>query len=397
MPCNPLRLVLMLLLGLFMAGCDNEEAVQKLTEALQIGEKNLTGLTISSTQNKLIFEPGEVWQLVATGITQNDSTVDVTSDVRWISDNAQLATVNSAGLMTVQAVSGSQTLVIRAEWGPFSESLELLVSDAELLSLSVSNDPLTPDECLSSQLLATGTYSDSTQRPMSDASWIVDNSELATVSGNTLITRKSGLVTVTATRGEVSSPTATITVLDTLTALNLDPADLFSMRVDTTRQINALGDFTNGSVAQNINPATIWRALPQTVAMVSAEGVITAAGTGDAIITGTCGDLTQTVTVSVLDVEGIRIKDPLTTKLRPGEVRALGLVEVLSDGTETTEDLADNDSVIWEIIVGTEVATIDEDGVLTIKDSFGNFAGSFIRITADYQQFEDEIEIFLDK
>lgn len=397
MPCNPFRLVLLLLLGLFMAGCDNEEAVQKLTEALQIGEKNLTDLTISSTQNKLIFEPGEVWQLNATGLTRDNSTVDLTSDVRWISANGQLATVNSAGLMTVQAVTGSQNLVIRAEWGPFNESLELMVSDADLLSLAVSNDPLTPDECLSSRLLATGTYSDASQRPMSDAVWTVDNSDVAYVSGNTLFTRNSGLVTVTANRSGIFSPPVTITVLDTLTALNLDPAELFSMRVDTTRQINALGDFTSGSLAQNINPATTWRALPQTVATVSAEGVVTAAGTGEAVISGTCGDLTSNVTVSVLDVTGILIKDPLTTKLRPGEVRALELIEVLSDGTETTEDLAENDSVIWEITDGTEVATIDEDGVLTMKDSFGNFTGSFIRVTADYQQFDDEIEIFLEK
>ncbi len=385
------------LAGMFLTACDNDEEVRKLAESIEIAERNVVALTLASTQDKRIFEPGESWQLVASGLTAGGTSVNVSADVRWSTSASAIATVDAGGLLRIGAVTGSQDFQVSAEWGRFRSTLDMTASDAELVSLAVSSTPDTPDECRTAALLATGTFSDASTRPLTDAVWSVDDEAVATISGNTLIAREAGVVTLTAVRGAISSPPLTLTVVDALNALRLNPADELSVRVNTTATIRAEGEFDGAATPEDISVATTWSSETASVATVSAAGIISGLRVGETLVTGTCGGLEATTLVSVLDATGIRIKDPSPDRLRTGEVRRLQLYEVLSDGSETTTDLAAEDTVIWKVEEGAAIATIDEEGVVTMAESFANYANNYIQITADYQQFDDEIEIFIEK
>lgn len=391
-----LKAALLIAAAMLISGCDNEVEVQKLSEGIEVGALNLTAIDISSTQNKLVFEPEESWQLVATGTKSNATTVDVSQSVRWSVSDTTLATVSASGLLTTRDFTGNSTLQVTVSWGPYTESLDVTLSDATLVSLAIASDPAEPDECLPAGLQATGTYSDASERPLTDVSWSVDDSNLAFISGNRLIPRTSGIVTLTGTRRGVSSTPLPITVVDTLTDLQTDPATAASVRTGSSLQLRTLGDFSGGATGQDITEATRWSSSNSAVATVSETGQVTTSTAGDATITAGCGGLEDTLTINALNATDVIIVDPLTDRLKPSEVRQLSLFEVLSDSSRGTEDLAQNDSVIWQMVVGSEVATIDADGILTMKSSFAGFTGTYIQITADYQSFDDEIEIFLE-
>lgn len=388
---------LLIAVSALLSACDNETEVQKLSEAIEVGALNLTAIALSSTQNKLIFEPGESWPLVATGTQSNATTVDVSTSVRWSTNDASLATINASGQLTTKAFTGNHTLQVTASWGPYTDTMDVTLSDATLVSLAIASDPVEPDECLPASLQATGTYSDASERPLTDVTWSVDDANLASISGNRLIPHTSGVVTLTGTRRDVSSDPLAITVVDSLVDLQTDPATSVSVRSGSTVQVDALGDFTGGAAGENISEATRWTSSDSTVASVSEAGLVTTTSTaGEATITAGCGGLEDTLTVKSLNATDVRIVDPSTDRLRPGETRQLELYEVLSDNSQSTEDLAENEDVIWQLEVGSEVATVDAKGLITMKSSFGSYTGTYLQIRVDYQSFDDEIEIFLD-
>src|SRR5208283_1689043 len=70
---------------------------------------------------------GETTQFTATGnLTGIGSTQDVTTQVQWLSSNAQVATISSGGLVTAGANSGATTII--AEYGGLTASATVSVT-----------------------------------------------------------------------------------------------------------------------------------------------------------------------------------------------------------------------------------------------------------------------------
>ena len=81
----------------------------------------------------------------------------------------------------------------------------------------------------------------------------------------------------------------------TLTAISITPANQ-SLRVGTTRQLTATGNYSDGST-QNLTASVVWTS--STGITVSNTGLVTAAAIGSSTITATSGATTGTTTVIV--------------------------------------------------------------------------------------------------
>lgn len=380
---------------LLLAACDNAQEASKLDEAIDVAEEEIVSLTISSENDKIIFEPSESWQFTAIGKDADGKEVDISEKVNWSLSDGDNASFDDDGTLTTKNFTGLQTVNANIKWGQFEDSLEITLSDASLTDLAVTVTPSTIDECQSAELTATGTYDDGSSRSLGDVTYESKDTNVATVDDDTLITHVSGNVDVSGTKSGINSGDTPVTVSDTLAEININKGTSVSMRTGGTLVLSTTGDYSDGQNGVNITKATSWDSSEPSIATVSSSGTITAKTIGDTVVTASCGGLEKTINVAVLDVTDIIIVSPTSSELDPEDTVQLQLYEVLSDNSRGTNDLADEDKVIWEIEVGDEIADINDEGKVTMADSFDGYSKSFIRITVDYGEYDDEIELFI--
>jgi len=109
----------------------------------------------------------------------------------------------------------------------------------------------------------------------------------------------------------------------------------------------------------------LWKSDDERVATVDANGLVRAISTGKAVIRAVSADgskmATCTLTV-VVPVSGVRLEGCETSPVAPGQTRQLSAT-VEPDG-------ATNEGVLWSTS-NPEVATVDEDGLVTAGDTVG--------------------------
>ncbi len=193
-------------------------AALALTGCGQFFPSGNTLVAVSISPGNPTVEPNKTQQFTASGTFGDGSTRDVTSTVTWTSSSTNIATINSAGLATAGAGTGSTT--ITATSGSQSAATTLTVSNNTVSSISVSDTSGQTGTILltagtQDQLVATATLSDgSTQNVTNSVTWTSSNSNVATVSSTGLVTAKlaSGTsTTITATSGSVTG-TISVTV-----------------------------------------------------------------------------------------------------------------------------------------------------------------------------------------
>jgi uncharacterized protein YjdB len=173
---------------------------------LTVSAPGPTLVSIAITPASASIALGTTQQFVATGTYSDGSTQNLTSSVTWISSATGVATISSVGLATSIATG---TSTITATSGAVSGTTTLTVTPA-LVSISLSPSSSTLTIGNSSQLTATGTYSDgSTQNVTTSASWTSSSSSTATVLSGLVTAVADGSVSITASLSGVTSPAAT--------------------------------------------------------------------------------------------------------------------------------------------------------------------------------------------
>jgi hypothetical protein len=284
---------------------------------LTVTVTNETLLSIVVTPGVRTIAAGTSQQYVATGFFTDGSEQFLTDTATWASGTVATATISNAaatkGLASGKAVG---TSLITASVGNITNttSATLTVSMAVVTSLSITPNP--PGLALGTtlQLTATGIFSDTTKQPLTaQVAWASATPAVATISNAAgsigLVTPvKKGTTDITATY--VVGPNQTVTATVTLT---VSDAKLKSIAISsstsliekgTTVQYTATGTYTDGAT-QDITKMVTWKSDKTTVATVSntaaSAGLVTAQGTGTAVISATSDLITDTDTLTVND------------------------------------------------------------------------------------------------
>ena len=164
-------------------------------------------------------------------------------------------------------------------------------------SISISPLSISLERDKTYQLQAEVTPKEATEKKVS---WSSSDTQVATVSENGLVTGVNrGTATVTATAGGKSA-TCQVTVTWEVQSVTVSPATLTMTKVGETVQLTA-------TVAPEGAGEAVWSSSDEAVATVSSEGLVTAVGQGNAIITATAGEKTATcevtVEISIVEVE----------------------------------------------------------------------------------------------
>lgn len=207
------------------------------------------------------------------------------------------------------------------------------------------------------------TVLDQNNNPMTGqtVTWTSNNTAVATVSGNGLVTAVSnGTSQITASAGNASG-TANITVAEPVpTRITITPSSHKLEAIGETVELRAtVRDQRNNAMS---GQTITWSSGNESVATVSEEGLVTAVSNGMAEITAKSSSLSANATITVEQIPAAIViaVEPDSTTLTDID-QMLQLTATVSDANEVTiEDAA----VSWSSS-DASVATVDEEGLVT--------------------------------
>lgn len=355
-----------------MSGCRNEEGEKAFVAAVEVVDKDVQSIQIQPGNQGAILEADTTSQFSVIATFGDNTTENVSSRVTWSSSDASVLTVTETGLVRAGSVSGNADLLV--SWSYLSAILPVEVSTARLTGLSFSNLSASLAECLAGTALSVeGSYDDGRTSDVSElvTAWTSSNAAVAKVnSSGVLDTLNSGNVSLEAEYGGQVASQALV-VVDSLTALSLEPDTDFSLETAASRAMTVKA--TDPSETRDVTSIAVFADSPTGVLTIDSSGQLTAGSSiGSAVVTASCGGLTTTpVTVTVVEPKTvtelvIRYDNastspagPFDTSDSPIQLRAFLRY---SDASEL--DVTDSDSIDWSVrstISGT-AATVSNDG-----------------------------------
>ncbi|MDI7235107.1 Ig-like domain-containing protein [Leptospira santarosai] len=272
-------------------------------------------VSISVTPSNPSIAKGLTQQFTATGTFTDHSTLDITSQVTWTSsDNAVVSISNAVGAEGNSTALTPGTAAITADVGGISGFTNMTVTNAALVSISVTPASPSVPKGLTQQFIATGTYTDSSTQDLTAATvWSSSSVSKATVSNvvgnegmaNALTT---GATTIKATHSSGIFGTTTLTITAAvLNSIQVTPTNP-SVANGFTKQFTATGTYSDSST-QDLSLVATWASSSGGIALISnaagSEGLATSLATGTTNITASYNSIvspasTLTVTPAVL-------------------------------------------------------------------------------------------------
>lgn len=269
---------------------------------------SVTGVSLN--KNSLELEEEDTETLVATIIPDNATNTNIV----WSTENSAIATVEN-GLVTAIA-EGSTIITVTTEDGSFTDSCTVIVSAKVISVTDVTLDQTSIEitEEDTQQLTATVFPENATD---TSVVWSSENSSVATVSQEGLVTAVSeGTTTITVTTNDGGKTAICNVVVNAkvinVTGVSLDKNSLELVEEDTETLIATVApdDATNKNV--------IWSTENSGIATVN-DGVVTAVSVGNTTITVTTEDGSYTdtcsvvVTAKIINVDSVTLNKTSTT------------------------------------------------------------------------------------
>lgn len=261
----------------------------------------VSAITLNSTEATLT--EGETMQLTATVAPANATNTDLV----WYSSDEAVATVSTSGLVTAVA-AGTAVIGAKANDGSGVEALCSITVEPKVYlvaTITLSNTEATILEGETLQLSATVSPDNATNPSLT---WTSSNAEVATVDESGVVTAVSAgesVITVKANDGSEVQATCQITVEKAIVLVN-------EIVLNVTEKTLNVGDSlqltATVSPADASDPTFSWSTSDSLVAIVGADGLVTALTPGEVVITATANDasgISASCTLTILNGEGI--------------------------------------------------------------------------------------------
>lgn len=283
----------------------------------------VSAVPIASIQvkpNSQTLVAGQTAQLQAQPL---DATGDplVGRTILWFTNNASVATVTSAGLVTAHN-PGNATITATSEGQNGSASIRVTLPVPN--AVVVAPAQVLVEEGKTSQLTVQVLDSQGSELPNSVVTYASSDATVATVSGSGVVTGVTpGKATITASSGGKSG-TADVTVTPTPVAnVVVSPAQPYVI-IGKTITLTAQASSATGQVLSG--RTVTWSSGTPSVAEVSSSGVVTALSVGSSVIFASIDGVLGWATVTVLPVPvaGV-IVSPATSAVAIGQTTQLSV------------------------------------------------------------------------
>ncbi|MDP5210371.1 Ig-like domain-containing protein, partial [Microbulbifer sp. 2205BS26-8] len=340
----------------------NQDGIVSNTVPVTVTNAVLTSIQVTPAVVNL--PAGFSQQLTALGGFSDGSTLDITTNVTWLSDDASIATVDSLGEAVTVAV-GSTTLSA-VQGGIFSNGVLVTVTNAVLTSIQVTPTVVSLPVGFSQQLTALGIFSDSSTLDITTSvNWFSDDTAIATVDSlGEVVTVAVGSTSLAATLEGIISNGVLVTVTSAvLTSIQVTPTvtvTAVNLPAGYSQQLAALGIFSDDSTL-DITASVNWFSDDTAIATVDSLGELMAVAVGSTSVSASQdGTISNTVSVTVTNavLTGIQVT-PAMVSLPADYSQQLTALGNFSDGS--TLDITT--SVNW-FSDDTAIATVDSLGEL---------------------------------
>ncbi|MBP9742687.1 MAG: Ig-like domain-containing protein [Burkholderiales bacterium] len=279
---------------LFIIGCSN--GTSKDTPGYSA---SIDSISITPARSKIA--EGFTQQYTAMAIYSDGTIIPIASDIKWVSSDPNIATINSSGLATVTAMSG--TTYITATYNGITSTAASLVATNKGLISSVSISPTQSKiaEGFHQQYLATVTYLDGTTSPItSDIKWNSSATNVATInsSGLATVTAMSGTTYITATYSGITSTAATLIATDKglISSVSISPVQS-QIAEGFTQQYTAMAIYSDGTTSP-ITGDIKWISSSSNIAIIDNSGLATVqVSNGTSYITAKYAGITSTAAI----------------------------------------------------------------------------------------------------
>jgi trimeric autotransporter adhesin len=332
--------------------------------ALTVNAANLASITIMPANGSIA--QGTTIQLTATGTFNDGSTRNLTRQATWTSSDTTVATVASSGIATglARGSSGSGTAMITATLGATSATTNLTVTNATIMSISVTPTGATIPIGAQKGFQATALFSDSTTQDITaNSKWTSSDPSVATVG-----TGGGAVLTATGVSAGTTNINASFEGVNGFSTLTVNSATLVSLTVSPSSTIlspgssasyNAVGTFSDGS-QRSINGTVTWTSSDTQVATVSPSGTVTGQSAGTATISAQSGTLSASA--------GLVVEGSTLSSLRVSPASA-SIPESIQIGFIATGMFANGDTLD---LTGVVAWTSSAPGVATISNAVGS-------------------------
>ena len=311
--------------------------------------------SISVQPTELAFSAiGDTATLTATVADANGNEI-ANAPVTWTSNDASVATVNSDGLVTAVGVGEAS---VTATSGSVEAKGAIIVTQA---AHSISVEPTeVAFSAIGDTAPLTATVADANGNEIANApvAWATSDGSVATVNSDGLVTAAGvGEALVTATSGSVEA-SADITVTQVARSISVEPTELAFSAIGDTATITATVTDANGNGIANAPVA--WATSDGSVATVNADGLVTAFGIGEALVTAASGSVEASAEITVTPAAR-------SISVEPTELAfsAIGnTATITATVTDANGNGIANAPVAWGTSDGS-VATVNSDGLVT--------------------------------
>ena len=306
---------------------------------------------INLNQTSVSIQVGATFEFEATILPETATN----KNLSWSSSNSEVASIDANGVVTAHAIGTTTINALAGDGSGITASATVNVIPTPADGIEIQTPPSTQfkvGETIS--LTAIVSPDDATDKSIV---WTSDNNNIATVGTTGVVTAVNvGKVNIKATNSAGLSDEITLTVISTLAeGINVIPSQL-------TLKVNE-----SGALTVNITPATttdkgvVFASSNTEVAIVDAEGRITALSLGETVITARTNDGSNLsasckVTVIPTPVETVTISYEGSTSLQVGQTAQLSAVVSPEDATDK--------SIVWDV-QNSNVINVTSNGLVT--------------------------------
>ena len=287
--------------------------------AIAVGEATITATTTDGTNLSATCKV-TVEQTFASSISLDKTTISLKATesetlkatilpatttnqaVTWKSDNEAIATVDANGVVTAHEVGVATITATTTDGTNLSASCTVNVIHTQASSITLNMTEVSLKALETAELSVEILPATTTNKVVT---WKSDNEAIAKVDANGIVTAIAvGETTITATTTDGSNLSASckVTVIPTLaSSITLDKTEVSFKANETVTLTPTI------LPATTTNTVVVWTTTDEKVAVVDAEGVVTAIGVGEATITATTTDgsnLSASCAVTVLPTPG---------------------------------------------------------------------------------------------
>ena len=339
---------------------------QTVSSNLTVSNAVLNTVSMTPFNSKLPLGINRQFHLI--GNFSDGTTQDLSPWSQWFASEPLTVTEIFQGEVIGLSAGVGQ---IGAQFGNFSASTPVTVTDATLSSMSVTPASITLRQGQSQPLTATGTFSDGySQNLLLNAVFTPGNRQIIEIGEDGIAFADGvGSTQIITTFQNQTITTPVLVLSNTLSALTVTPSAP-ALDSGAQQQLSATGTYTDGT-ASDVSSWTTWTSSNPAVLNVDENGLLTAYPTSSPVtvtVTALSGGTTQSVTVTVYPAGtslpaptlGTLIVIPTSSWLEVGNAEQLLALGTYSDGS--AQNLTS--SVTWAS-ANPGTVTISSSGVAT--------------------------------